>query len=87
MESSASFVQHDEFLDVLSQPFPKFLSDPIEKQSAMSKRGQEATSDGKAKTNGSSEGYICQLGVTQLVEREGEFSARLGTSGQSGERR
>ena len=43
--------------------------------------------DGKAKTNGPSDGEISQLGVTQLVEREGKSSARLGTSGQSGERR
>ena len=46
VESSSSFVQHHEFLDVLLQPFffCNFLSDVIGKQSAMSKRGQEATS-------------------------------------------
>ena len=44
MESSSSFVQHHEFLDVLLQPFQYVLSDPIRKQSAMSKKGQEATS-------------------------------------------
>ena len=44
LESSSSFVQLHEFLDVLLQPFWQFLSDPIRKQSAMSKRGQVATS-------------------------------------------
>ena len=43
MESSSSFVHKNEFLDVLLQPFQHF-SDLIGKQSAMSKRGQEATS-------------------------------------------
>ena len=45
MESSSSFVQHHEFLDVLLQPLQSnSRSDPIRKQSAMSKRGQEANS-------------------------------------------
>ena len=48
--------------------FSNFLSDPIEKQSVMSKRGQESTSDGKAKTNGSSEGDICQRGPWSAKE-------------------
>ena len=43
--------------------------------------------DGKAKTNGPSEGEICQLGVTQPAKREGKSSARLGISSQSRERR
>ena len=49
--------------------FSNFLSDPIGKQSVMSKRGQEATSsgrftDGETKTNDSGEGETRQLGVT-----------------------
>ena len=45
MESSSSFVQHYEFLDVTScSHFSDFLSDgQVRKQSAMLKRGQEAT--------------------------------------------
>ena len=44
--------------------FSNFLCDPIGKQSAMSKRGQKATSSKgcETKTNGSSEGETRQLG-------------------------
>ena len=38
------FVQHDKCLDVLLRHFSNFLPDPIRKRSALSKRGQEATS-------------------------------------------
>ena len=70
--------------------FSNFLSVPIGKQSVMSKRDQEPTSqwrftDGETKTNFSSEGETCQLGVTQPVEREGQFSAGFGISRQSSE--
>ena len=43
MESRSPLVQNNEFLEVLLQPFQIFLSDPIGKQNAMSKRGQETT--------------------------------------------
>ena len=67
--------------------FSNFLSVPIGKQSVMSKRDQEPTSqcDGETKTNFSSEGETCQLGVTQPVEREGQSSAGFGISRQSSE--
>ena len=46
MESSSSFVQDYEFLDVSCSHFCDFLfDDQVRKQSAMSKRGQEATSN------------------------------------------
>ena len=69
--------------------FSNFLSVPIGKQSAMSKRGQDATSSegspmAKAKTNGSSEGETNQLGFAQSVEREGKFPTGLGISCQFG---
>ena len=51
--------------------FSNFLSDPIGKQSAMSKRGQEATSG--TETNGSNEDVTRQLGVAQPVD-EGQGS-------------
>ena len=63
-----------------------FLSDPIGKQSAMSKRGQEATSSEvspMAKPKPTVEGETRQLGVTQYVEREGKSSAGFGISGES----
>ena len=74
------------FLDVLLQPLP------IGKQSAMSKRGQEAISSegspmAKPKPMVFSEGETRQLGVTQPVEREGKSSAGFAISGQSGESR
>ena len=43
MEPSSSFVQPHEFLSMCNH-FRDLISDPIGKQSAMSKRGQEATS-------------------------------------------
>ena len=62
-----------------------FLSDPIGKQSAMSKRSksdfQWRFSDGETKTNGSSEDKIRQLGVAQSMEREGKSCAGLGGRG------
>ena len=69
-----------------------FLSDLIEKQSAISRRGQEATyTEGSAmakpRPTVTPMAKFSQLGVTQLVEHEGKSSARLGVSGQSGERR
>ena len=52
--------------------FSHFLSDPIGKQSAMAKRGQEATSSegslmAKTEANDSGESEIHQSGVTQPV--------------------
>ena len=63
--------------------FGNFLSDLIEKQSAMSKRGQEATSTegspmAKPRPMVPAMAKFSQLGVTQLVEREGKSSTRLG---------
>ena len=55
--------------------FSKFLSDPIEKQGATPKRGQEAISSKVSPTAKSKpmvpagEDKTRQLGVTQLVER------------------
>ena len=78
------------FLMVSCSRFSNFLSVPIGKQSAMSKRDQEPTSqwrftDGETKTNFSSESETRQLGVTQPVEREGQSSAGFGISRQSRE--
>ena len=71
--------------------FSNFLSDPIRKQSAMSKRSQDATSrgftSGVAKTSGSSEGETDQLDFAQPVEREGKSLTKLGISSQSEELR
>ena len=65
--------------------FRNFLSDPIGKQSAMSKRSESdfqwRFSDGETKTNGSSEDKIRQLGVAQSMEREGKSCAGLGGRG------
>ena len=63
--------------------FSNFLSDQIGKQSAMSKRGQEATSSEGSPM--ASEGETRQLGFAQPVEREGKSSKGFGISGQSGE--
>ena len=72
--------------------FSNFLSDPIRKQSAMSKRGQEATSRegspmAKPKANGFGDGEVetHESGVPQPVECEEESSARFVQSRQSGE--
>ena len=62
--------------------FSEFLSHPIGKQSAMSKRGQETTS-----REGSSEGETNHLGFVQPAEREVKSFTRLGISSQSGDRR
>ena len=69
--------------------FSNFLSDPIGKESAMSKSGQETTSS-EGSPMARSQNQWCQrsqLGFTQPVEREGKSSARLGISSQSGEKR
>ena len=63
--------------------FSNFLSDPNGKQSAMSKRGQDATSSEcspmpKPKTSGSSEGETNQLGFAQPVDREGKSCSKFG---------
>ena len=76
MESPSSFVQHHEFLDVVLLPFQPFLSDPIGNQSAMSKRGQEATSsegsltDGETKANDFGEGAINLVSHSPVSARE-----------------
>ena len=67
--------------------FSSFLSDPIGKQSAMSKSDQEATSSegspmAKPKLMVPAKTRPCQLGVTQSVEREGKSSAGFGISGR-----
>ena len=43
--SPSSFVQHYEFLDGFLQPFQWFSDEQVRKKSAMSKRGQKATSN------------------------------------------
>ena len=58
--------------------------DPIGKLSAMSRRGQDATSsegsptEKAKKTTVSAEGETNQLGFAQPVEREGKFVTGLG---------
>ena len=90
VESSSPFVQHDEFLDVLLQPFREFSFWSDRKAERHVKERSRSDfpwrfSDGKAKTNGPSEGEICQHGVTQLAEREGKSAERLGISSDEGQ--
>ena len=62
--------------------FSNFLSDPIGKQSAMSKRGQETTSSKGSPT--AKPKPMVPLGVTQSVEREGKSSAGFEISSRQG---
>ena len=88
VEPSSSFVEHNEFLDVLLQPIQQlsFWSDRKRHVKERSRSDfQWRFTDGEAKTNGSSKGETRQLGFTQPVGREGKSSAGFGISGQSGE--
>ena len=77
VERSSSFVQHNEFLDVLLQPLQQFSfwSDRKEERHVKERSRSDFQwrfTDGGTETNGSNEGETRQLGVTQALEREAQ---------------
>ena len=90
MEPSFSFVDMMSFSVFCCSRFSNFLSDPIGKQSAMSKREAKKhfpmkVPDGETKTNVSSKDEPVNLTLRRPVEREGKSSTGCGISVQFGE--